>query len=487
MRTGGRSLGQLAGLLGQLALATLLAAALGLSAAAENYLLVGFLLGGAAVFLSALNWRRHLIPVLFAFVCVEGLLSLLLRGRTMAALLLKDFLVLIAYFSFLADRQAERRLRPFRLILPPMAVLGLLGLAQVFNPELPNLLVGLVGFKVMFFYMPLAFLGYACFRNLDETQRFFRYLLILSIPVSLFAAAQYAIGPASLAAMGKGLSIATVVAPAGRYGQHLRAIGTFAASDMLALYCTAMVGMGIITLGLAHPPRRRLLPWMAVLLACMALLTSGSRGGAAITLAVAAAMLLSTGRYRAMAGGAAVAGAAGLLVAGLLGGAFLGRMGTLLDPATWHGRLLLPVRLTWSLLQGRPLGGGLGCASVGARHVMPTGQPLMFIELFLPKTVAELGLPGLLACLWLYAAVLVQAARSWRQPAEADARRIAAGLAVFIVGISAFSLLGGMASEKPPLNVYFWFFLGAMIRMPELRWKDAGSAAAAPPPAQAAP
>ena len=73
----------------------------------------------------------------------------------------KDVLFLLgAYAGFLRDRR--------QLPLQPPAVPAahgragarvLLGLLQVFNPTLPNLLVGVLGFKAYFFYVPLLFVA----------------------------------------------------------------------------------------------------------------------------------------------------------------------------------------------------------------------------------------------------------------------------------------------------------------------------------------
>ena len=52
-----------------------------------------------------------------------------------------------------------------------------------------------------------------------------------------------------------------------------------------------------------------------------------------------------------------------------------------------------------------------------------------------------------------------------------------------------FSVIGAMVLDKTPTNVFVWFFLGVLLRAPELPWAApaAEGPAAKPAPTGAAP
>jgi hypothetical protein len=472
LRSGWRGTRHLAVIALQFVLAVGLAMGLGLSAGTERYLLVGVLFGGAAVLFSALNWRRHLIPIIFAYVCVEGFISLMFRHYKVS-LLLKDFLIVIAYISLILEIVSTQRFVFFRGILVPMAVLGLIGIAEIFNPALPNILVGIVGFKILCFYMPMIFLGYYCFKNVSEARRFLRFLVVISVPVGLFALWQYSVGPEALTRFGQGFRIAVVSTPGSSYGEHLRAIGTFSASSLLAIYESCILVIGIILLGMSKKTAEKALIACCLLVALMGLLVSGTRGAMLGTGVTVACMFIFMRKRIGIAGmGVMVALAVGL-IAVLLGNAVLGRLESLTDPAVYTGRLRVPVGRSLNALTRWPLGLGLGYASVGARHVMPDGKPLMLVENYVTKLACEAGWFGIVAFVWLVLAAMAQGLRSYRLSVEPEKKWLAGGLAVFLVGQLLLSFEGS-GLDAIPLNVYFWFLLGVLLRVPDLASADAG-------------
>jgi hypothetical protein len=458
--------GRLAGLLARLVLASALAVALGISAGTERFLIVGVLLGGAAVFLSSLNWRKVLVPLILAYVCFEGFFSLMFT-QFKVSLLLKDFLIVVAYMSFLMELVSQRRQVFFRGVIVPMSTMALLGLAEIFNPGLPNMLVGVVGFKILCFYMPLIFLGYYCFGSLKEVRKSLLYLLVISIPVSLMAVWQYAQGPSAITRFGPGFRAALIHTPSTAHGTHLRAIGTFSSPAMLSLYCLFAIVVSITVLTWPRRAGRNWLPWAALLLSILSLLASGTRGGMIITALLCAVLLLTLGRGRYMLVGAGLTGL-GLVLLAVMSEGVVGRVGSLFNPDTWGGRLTMAFGMAAEAVGESPIGRGLGYASVGARHVMPDGKPIFMAETYTVKLAYEMGLFGLLIQLWLAAAVVFEGIRCCRRARGPEARHAATCLAVFTGGIMVLSLAGAMALDMIPLNVYFWFFLGVMLRIPDM-------------------
>src|SRR3970040_2102894 len=68
----------------------------------------------------------------------------------------------------------------------PFVLFGLVYTAQVFNPHLPNILVGLIGLRVSLLYALLMPVGYWFFDSRERSVRFFIFLTLISIPVAAF-------------------------------------------------------------------------------------------------------------------------------------------------------------------------------------------------------------------------------------------------------------------------------------------------------------
>lgn len=459
-------------LLVQFAVATVAAIALGASVGAERFLLIGVILGASAVLLSALSWRRHLIPLVFVAVCLEGFLSLRYRSQYAASLLLKDFVLTVAYTGFLAELVMLKRFLFFRAILIPAGVLVLLALTWIFNPALPNLLVGLVGFKILCFYMPLIFLGYYCFNSLDDFQRFIRFMMIISIPVIALSVWQYAVGETAITAFGEGFQVAVIETPPSAYGQHLRSIGTFSSPDMLAWFGYFMVALGVVYVGIARTFRQKAWGCICLLLAFMTVLMSGTRGAIFGTTVVTFLALMMLRRHRELLGAVLLGLATVCLVALLLGEAVLGRLESMLDPANYQGRLYGPLKQAADHLSTNPLGWGIGYASVGARHVMPAGYAVRFVESYPAKLAYEMGWPGLMAFIWVVGAVIAQGRASYRLCRTVENRWVVGCLAIYLAGVLLL-LVEGTALDKLPANVFSWFLIGVLLRTPELSWQGA--------------
>ena len=65
------------------------------------------------------------------------------------------------------------------------------GLLEVFNPTLPNLLVGVLGFKAYFLYVPLLFVVPAAFPDDAALVRFLQRYVLIAFPVGLLSVAQF--------------------------------------------------------------------------------------------------------------------------------------------------------------------------------------------------------------------------------------------------------------------------------------------------------
>ena len=168
-----------------------------------NVRLLVILAGGAAAVWSFRRWRAALQLALVLLVFEGAIRKWLLPGAQDLIYFAKDVLLLGVYAGFLRDRARLRiRFPALPLLYIPLGITALLGLMQVFNPALPNLLVGLSGFKAYFFYVPLLFVVPAAFPSDAALYRFLRLYVLIAIPVGLLATAQFFSPGASLKSPG---------------------------------------------------------------------------------------------------------------------------------------------------------------------------------------------------------------------------------------------------------------------------------------------
>ncbi|HXM69887.1 MAG TPA: hypothetical protein VN970_02045, partial [Thermoanaerobaculia bacterium] len=121
--------------------------------------------GGAFAALWAMaNWRPAVQVVMVLLVLEGAIRKWLFLGAQDLIYLGKDVLLIGAYLGFLRQRsQLRDRPPPLPALYSLLAIGAAFGLFQISNPRLPNILVGVFGFKAYFLYVPLLFVIPAAF------------------------------------------------------------------------------------------------------------------------------------------------------------------------------------------------------------------------------------------------------------------------------------------------------------------------------------
>ena len=128
------------------------------------------------------NWRSGFY-MFFFWMLFEDLFRKYM-GNGPALFFGKDILAGLVYISFFT---AVRRRREKLFRAPFLLGLGLfflLGAVQVFNPNSPHILYGLLGFKTYFYYIPMLYVGYTLIRNDEDLRK----LLVLNAALSALIA-----------------------------------------------------------------------------------------------------------------------------------------------------------------------------------------------------------------------------------------------------------------------------------------------------------
>ena len=203
-------------------------------------------LGGIAMLWAANNWRKATLGVMVLLVFEGAIRKWVVPGAQQVVYFAKDALLVACYFGMWRDSRSRRMWVP---IAPPLVAFLVLGAGwaafEVFNPNLPNLLVGVLGFKAYFLYVPMMLLVPACFASDRDLARFLARYALLAIPVGMLGLAQFASPTSSaLNAYARMNEEQSYVATFGS-SEHVRVTGTF---SFITGYTSFLLAMAILLL-----------------------------------------------------------------------------------------------------------------------------------------------------------------------------------------------------------------------------------------------
>jgi hypothetical protein len=429
------------------------------------------------------NWRQAIRFALILLIAEGALRKWVFPGAQDLIYFAKDVFFLGAYAGFFRERAAGKvHYRP-----PAMPVLyfaqgmsALFGLLEIFNPNLPNLLVGILGFKAYFLYVPLLFVVPAAFDSDAELYRFLRRYVLIAIPVGVLAVTQF-FSP-STAVINTYAWGSTEYAYVATFGTsaYVRVTGTFSFISGYASYLLATAILILTVLGAsAWHFRRNLLIFTALGMTLLGMLMSGSRGPVAMLALISPLYwwlaVAREGRAGAVFGRALLG--LGLVTAGVayFGGdaldAFVGRASAGTD---LQSRFSSPLKSPFLLMSDAgPMGLGIGATHQTAAAVAPGIPPYSWlhglaVEVETGRIMVELGAVGFLLVysvrLLLVGIALTQALRLRTHFHRALATASFLFLLIQVLGGVVFDVTAG---------VYYWFFAGLMFAAIRLDQKAA--------------
>jgi hypothetical protein len=435
--------------------------------------------GAGVLAWSIRSWRQAIRFALILLIAEGALRKWVFPGAQDLIYFAKDVFFLGAYAGFLRERAAGKvHYHP-----PAMPVLyftlgmsAVLGVLDIFNPNLPNLLVGILGFKAYFLYVPLLFVVPAAFESDAELYRFLRLYVLIAIPVGVLAVTQFFSPTTSVInAYAWSNSEYAYVATFGS-SAYVRVTGTFSFISGYASYLLATAILILTVLGAsAWHFRGNLLIFTALGMTLLGMLMSGSRGPVAMLALISPLYWWLAVAREGQAGavfGRAVLGL-GLVAAGVayFGGdaldAFVGRASAGTDLSS---RFSSPLSAPFQLMsEAGPLGLGIGATHQTAAAVSPAGVvPYSWlhglaVEVETGRIMVEIGAVGFLSVyfvrLLLVGIALTQALRLRTRFHRALATASFLFLLIQVLGGVVFDVTAG---------VYYWFFAGltfAAIRL----------------------
>lgn len=455
--------------------------------------------GIAAIGWSIRRWREAVHMALVLVIFEGAIRKWFVPGAQDLFYFAKDVFLLGAYAGFLQS-PARRLYRPPEApLLYILLTAGMFfGALQVFNPNLPNLLVGILGFKAYFFYVPLIFLLPAMYQTDQELARMLRRYLLLAIPVGLLAVAQFfspAGSPLNTYARSSGEELGIVTFGSSSY---VRVTATFSFITGYTSYLLATVVFLLIWMANMRWRLQGNVPMYGALgITLLGMLMSGSRGPV-VLLAALLPFYWWLGVLREQGGGSTF----GRLILGLslliavlawVGedavGAFLGR--AVGGVGEVPSRMMTPFQAPLHVIgDAGPFGFGIGATHQTAVAVTPGLPPYawlrgLLIEVESGRVMLELGAFGFAIIYLIRLYLVLFAFRQIFRLRTRFHRSLAVGSFLYLLG----SLPGGIVFEVTS-SLYHWTFVGLLFLATRLDQKAVRAAqaerTAAPAPMPAA-
>lgn len=433
------------------------------------------------------NWEKS-IRLLVLVIPFAGIVAVWFNDYPIVRVL-KDFVIVLpAYagfflFSLFGERSGMAWPRGFITLL---IMLSVMVIVQSFNPAGYSLLPTLVGIKVWLFYIPLTFIAAATIRSKEDIFSLFRLLAVVSlVPVSVgllqFLLArsvgfEFAVG----LFFGENAHAVTQGFARFEFGTELyRLPSTFSFNSQYFGFLLAMI-VPCYALAVAGPtPNDRLLGKITLSLIVIAAFCSGTRAAFLFLPAQFLCIVLMSGRFKEFT--------QIVLSLPVLFAVFA--IAFDIDPLEIIDRIILLLQIhgagvvLFGLSEAADLtvfGLGTGVNTGAARHVFAEGEfaRVATAESYYMKAWIELGIIGLVLILALFVTICVCGFKIMRYTHDE-------GLKTTVVATLGFFLIVFLTSVKgwyidlDPINMYFWIFLGIMMKVPFLQtpgWPHPSSA-----------
>jgi hypothetical protein len=476
------------------------------------------ILWGAGTSIAGGDYKQMIMAaVAFVVICVAGLIISdwrsgvylfivwllfedLVRkymGNNMTIYFAKDALVGVTYIIFL------KATRPRVSFLPPtlrwsLGLFVLLGVVQMFNPNSPSFVYGLLGFKLYLYYVPLIFVGYALLRTESDLRR----LLFISMGaagiIALIGIAQSVIGLDFLNPKGgediNDLGHLTRYTPSGLAVP--RPPSVFVSDGRFAQYVLLSFILGLGTVGylLLRGKGGRKLVFPCMGLVALASVMSGGRG--CFVYVVATALLIPAGMLwgapsnsadtyrlfkairRAFVTVALAVALGATLFPKEIGAPLSFYRETVLldskDSETFNRTWDYPVANFLAAFSDREwvMGHGIGTASLGVQYVsrwLGEHAPQIGVESGYGTLITESGILGLILWLLWTIVFLFSAVKVMLRLRGKATFPIALAIVWFSFLLLFTFTWGSMVIyQNFVLNAYFWLLAGVLFRLPNL-------------------
>jgi hypothetical protein len=426
----------------------------------------------AAMVLSR-RWEATVCGVMVLMIFEGALRKWIFPGFQAQIYLLKDLLLLIAFFGFLHARRTVGVHEPLtRSLKIALGVTAAFCFVEIVNPHSPSLMVGLIGFKNYLLYAVLLIMVPYLFKSHDDLRGKLNGYMLLMIPVALLGLVQFFSPPDSFinTYVSRGeepQSIATL----GEGGAFARASSTFSYIGGFSTFVFSMFFLALaFVLSGDRSRRSNLVPIALFVSSILAMFTTGSRAVVFGILGLTPFVLFLCMRGRLITSRVFLQVGVVVLLAMVLANiyasqsidAFSYRANNSDDPIM---RMLSPVTEALAAFDVSPFFGlGIGVSHGSAATIMGTAdywwlQGNLF-EVEPARVIQEIGIVGLLLVFGVRLYLLgfaIKMARRLRTPLF---RSLSAAIAGFYV-LHVFTHV----VSNPTAGLFYWFSAGLLFSM----------------------
>lgn len=453
-------------------------------------LIVGAILVASPFIAFGRKWRRGII-ILFLWLPLEGLARRILPDQQLLLIFVKDYILFWIYLRiFLVfPLRYDPLLRKY--LLAPLIALIAITVVQMFNPNLPNIVIGLLGLKTYFYYVPLLLVGYWMFRSERELIGFVKLLMWTAIPLTLIAAIQILVPGFQFTE--DDFTFSVLVRSTNIQGGLALPTSTFTGFGRYAGYMLLLAFIGIGMTGSTGRGGK----WFRVglIVAILGIIISGRRAHLFLFLGLSSLLIAVPLFY---SGAARIRfqrrRVKSLLRSGLVGIATLSIIAFIAFPERterlssfylftlsegvqeqvydrFYKEVVDATVTVWQDIGAFGLGTGLYVQGVES-FLGIDDRPGIRSDGFIPKIMAELGIIGLVAFGWF---ALNIARLSWRNLMNTRSGPwFFFGLSIFIYQISFFliSLKASSQFVDAYQQIYFWLFTGVLFGLARAAKKE---------------
>ena len=218
------------------------------------------------------NWRMS-VKATFVIVILEGVLrKWVLPQASDMIYFLKDLVLLGAYARFYMGSEPKYHCKS-TIFTTTLFMVIVWCVSQVFNPSLGSPIVGWFGIKAYLFYIPLMWMLPSLFQSQEELYQFLSNYLLLVIPVSILAIAQFFSPVNSLINVYGGGVLAKAVVDG-----NARVTGTFPYISGFSTYLSFCFSLLIPLLSLRQTKTWQIITFAEALLVVGTSFMTGARG-----------------------------------------------------------------------------------------------------------------------------------------------------------------------------------------------------------------
>lgn len=404
------------------------------------------------------NWLLVVFSTLLILALYINLTKILLGSRYV--ILIADAAVFAVSLRVIVYRLLATR--PFTRLEIITGLFLLIGITQLFNPNVPSFLAGIEGFRRIMFQMLAIFIGVAVVKERDDVILLGKLIAVASIPILLYCIKQFFF----MSDFDYSIIESNTAAPeTWRIFGKVRAFGIFNGPFHLGLFS----GFAFwIAIAIYLETKRKWLIFMAIVavLACLASLTRSSIIALFASIPLVLLYAYRTHRVR-------IVWITALVVAATLMSVYLLRSNFVaidlfvesissLESVGGDSRLGARVEgyeKAFSIIKSHPFGSGMGSAGDAMEHYFEphSREHITSHNLFL-RVALETGWLGLLLFLGIFGCILASV-RTLKRSGDVVATVMLLGpvMIVLITGITG-STIGAY-----PLNLLFWSLCGVLV------------------------